>query len=133
MPFAGAQLAHSQGSLVLLAVLASLASNIGSIPAYWVGAKGGRPAVERFGRFVLLGERDLDRAEHFFAKYGSITVLVGRMLPIIRTFIALPAVDLRSYVRPRHRRASRSSKHCLLRPWIISLPEKLNAPHLITC
>ena len=91
MPFAGAQLARSQMDLVILALLASLASNIGSIPAYWVGAKGGRPAVERFGRYVLLGEKDLDRAEHFFAKYGSITVLVGRMLPIIRTFIALPA------------------------------------------
>ena len=91
MPFAGAQLAHSQMDLVILALLASLASNIGSIPAYWVGAKGGRPAVERFGQYVLLGEKDLDRAEHFFAKYGSITVLVGRMLPIIRTFIALPA------------------------------------------
>ena len=47
--------------------------------------------MERFGRYVLLGEKDLDRAEHFFGKYGSITVLVGRMLPIIRTFIALPA------------------------------------------
>lgn len=91
MPFAGAQLAHSQADLILLALLASLASNLGSIPAYWVGAKGGRPAVERFGRFVLLGEGDLERAEHFFLKYGSITVLVGRMLPIIRTFIALPA------------------------------------------
>lgn len=91
MPFAGAQLAHSQLALVILATLASLASNIGSIPAYWVGATGGRPMVERFGKYVLLGEKDLDRAEHFFNKYGSITVLVGRMLPIIRTFIALPA------------------------------------------
>lgn len=91
MPFAGAQLAHSQWDLVILATLAALASNIGSIPAYWVGAKGGRPAVERFGKYVLLGGKDLDRAEHFFAHYGSIAVLVGRMLPIIRTFIALPA------------------------------------------
>jgi membrane protein DedA with SNARE-associated domain len=91
MPFAGAQLAHSQWDLIVLATLASLASNVGSMPAYWVGAKGGRPAVERFGKYVLLGQRDLDRAEHFFNHYGSITVLVGRMLPIIRTFIALPA------------------------------------------
>lgn len=91
MPFAGAQLAHSRGDLILIAVLASLASNLGSIPAYWVGAVGGRPMVERFGRYVLLTRRDLDRAEHFFAHYGSITVLVGRMLPIVRTFIALPA------------------------------------------
>jgi membrane protein DedA with SNARE-associated domain len=91
MPFAGFALAHSRLDLVILATLAALASNIGSIPAYWVGAHGGRPMVERFGRYVLLSRRDLDIAERFFAKYGSITVLVGRMLPIVRTFIALPA------------------------------------------
>ena len=91
MPFAGSVLASTQWQLVILATVASLASNIGSIPAYWIGAKGGRPMVERFGSYVLLSKRDLDLAEHFFAKYGSIAVLVGRMLPIVRTFIALPA------------------------------------------
>jgi membrane protein DedA with SNARE-associated domain len=91
MPFAGYALAHSQLQLILLATLASLASNIGSIPAYWIGAKGGRPMVERYGSYVLLSKRDLDMADHFFARYGSITVLIGRMLPIVRTFIALPA------------------------------------------
>ena len=91
MPLAGYALAHSQWQLILLATVASLASNIGSIPAYWVGARGGRPMVERFGGYVLLSRRDLDLCEHFFEKYGSITVLIGRMLPIIRTFIALPA------------------------------------------
>ena len=91
MPLAGFALAHSQWDLIMLATVASIASNIGSIPAYWVGAKGGRPMVERFGGYVLLSRRDLDLCEHFFAKYGSITVLVGRMLPIVRTFIALPA------------------------------------------
>ncbi len=91
MPLAGFALAHSQWQLVLLATVASIASNVGSIPAYWVGAKGGRPMVERFGGYVLLSRRDLDLCEHFFEKYGSITVLIGRMLPIVRTFIALPA------------------------------------------
>jgi membrane protein DedA with SNARE-associated domain len=91
MPFAGFVLASTQAKLILLATIASLASNIGSIPAYWVGARGGRPMVERFGGYVLLSRRDLDMVEHFFNKYGSITVLVGRMLPIVRTFIALPA------------------------------------------
>ena len=91
MPFAGYALAHSQWQLILLATLASLASNLGSIPAYWVGARGGRPLVERYGSYILLSKRDLDLAEHFFARYGSIAVLVGRMLPIVRTFIALPA------------------------------------------
>ena len=91
MPLAGVALAHSQLQLILLATVASLASNLGSIPAYWVGARGGRPMVERYGRWMLLSRRDLDRVDFFFAKYGSITVLVGRMLPIVRTFIAFPA------------------------------------------
>lgn len=91
MPFAGFVLAHSQWDLIILATVASLASNVGSIPAYWVGAKGGRPMVERFGGYVLLSRHDLDRVDFFFNKYGSITVLIGRMLPIVRTFIALPA------------------------------------------
>src|SRR5580692_6163266 len=91
MPFAGATLAHGQMDLIVLATLASLASNLGSIPAYWVGAKGGRPMVERYGSWLLLSRHDLDRVDHFFARYGSITVLIGRMLPIVRTFIAFPA------------------------------------------
>lgn len=91
MPLAGYALAHSQMQLILLATVASLASNLGSIPAYWVGAKGGRPMVERYGSWLLLSRRDLDRVDHFFARYGSITVLIGRMLPIVRTFIAFPA------------------------------------------
>jgi membrane protein DedA with SNARE-associated domain len=99
MPLAGVALVHTLGmsamqvqmQLVLLATVASLASNLGSVPAYWAGARGGRPMVERYGRWVLLSRRDLDRVDHFFARYGSITVLVGRMLPIVRTFIAFPA------------------------------------------
>ena len=91
MPLAGYALAHTQLDLIILATLASLASNLGSIPAYWVGAHGGRPMVERYGSYMLLSRRDLDLVDHFFAKFGSITVLVGRMLPIVRTFIAFPA------------------------------------------
>ena len=91
MPLAGYALAHTQMQLILLTTLASLGCNLGSIPAYWVGARGGRPLVERYGRYVLLSRRDLDLAERFFAHYGSVTVLIGRMLPIVRTFIALPA------------------------------------------
>ena len=91
MPFAGYKLAHDWASLVLVATVASIASNIGSIPAYWLGAVGGRPMIERYGRYILLNRRDLDLAEKFFNRYGSIAVLVGRMLPIVRTFIAFPA------------------------------------------
>jgi membrane protein DedA with SNARE-associated domain len=91
MPLAGYALAHTQLDLIVLATVASLASNLGSIPAYWVGARGGRPMVERYGSFMLLSRRDLDLVDRFFDRYGSIAVLIGRMLPIIRTFIAFPA------------------------------------------
>ena len=91
MPFAGYKLGHSFVDLVVLATVSSFASNLGSIPAYWLGAKGGRPMVERYGRFILLSRRDLDLADRFFNRFGSITVLLGRMLPIVRTFIAFPA------------------------------------------
>ena len=91
MPLAGYALAHSQWDLIILATVASLASNLGSIPAYWVGARGGRPMVERYGSYLLLSRHDLDRVDHFFNRFGSIAVLIGRMLPIIRTFIAFPA------------------------------------------
>ena len=91
MPLAGYALAHTQLDLIILATVASLASNLGSIPAYWVGARGGRPMVERYGSFVLLSRHDLDRVDQFFARFGSIAVLIGRMLPIVRTFIAFPA------------------------------------------
>jgi len=91
MPFAGASLAHSQLDLILLATIASLASNLGSIPAYWVGAKGGRPMVLRYGSWLLLSRHDIDRVDNFFTRYGAFAVLIGRMLPIVRTFIAFPA------------------------------------------
>ena len=91
MPFAG-YLAHA-GRLTLIgvAVAGAIGCNVGSALAYWVGAAGGRPFIAKYGRFVLLDQHDLERAEHFFARYGSITVFVGRLLPIVRTFIALPA------------------------------------------
>jgi membrane protein DedA with SNARE-associated domain len=91
MPLAGYALAHTQLQLIILATVASLASNLGSIPAYWVGAKGGRPMVERYGSFILLSRHDLDMVDRFFVRFGSIAVLLGRMLPIVRTFIAFPA------------------------------------------
>ncbi len=91
MPLAGYALCHTQMQLILLATVASLASNIGSIPAYWVGAKGGRPMVLRYGSYLLLSQHDIDRVDSFFARFGSLAVLIGRMLPIIRTFIAFPA------------------------------------------
>jgi membrane protein DedA with SNARE-associated domain len=91
MPFSGYLVHTGRLTLIGVALAGALGCNIGSAIAYWIGAFGGRPFIARYGRFVLLDHRDLDRAEHFFAKYGSITVFVGRLLPVVRTFIALPA------------------------------------------
>lgn len=91
MPFAGYVLGTGVGKLLLVATAGAIGCNLGSIPAYWIGAWGGRPAVERFGRFVLLNTHDLDRVEGYFQRFGGLTVLVGRLLPVVRTFIALPA------------------------------------------
>jgi membrane protein DedA with SNARE-associated domain len=91
MPFAGYQVYLGHLNLYGVATAGALGCNLGSVVAYWVGAWGGRPLVERFGRYVLLSKHDLDRTTGFFEKYGSITVLLGRLLPVVRTFIALPA------------------------------------------
>jgi len=91
MPFAG--FAVSQGHMSLFGiVVAGVAGNlVGSWISYAVGFYGGKPFVERYGRYVLLRPHHLVVAERFFARYGPITVFVGRLLPIVRTFISLPA------------------------------------------
>ncbi len=91
MPFAGYLASTGRFSLVLAATAGALGCNIGSTLAYAVGARGGRSLVERWGRYVLLSPADLDRAERFFRRFGAPAVLVGRLLPVVRTFIALPA------------------------------------------
>jgi membrane protein DedA with SNARE-associated domain len=91
MPFAGYLVHTGQLKLFWVATAGAIGCNLGSIPAYWLGAWGGRPAVERFGKYILLSRHDLDRTEHFFQRFGGITVLIGRLLPVVRTFIALPA------------------------------------------
>lgn len=91
MPFAGYLVSIGQFSLIGAATAGALGCNLGSTVAYYVAAKGGRPAVERWGRYVLFGPDDLKRTDAFFARYGSLTVFIGRLLPVVRTFIAFPA------------------------------------------
>ncbi|TMV46916.1 DedA family protein, partial [Thioclava sp. BHET1] len=69
----------------------AIGCNIGSTAAYCIGAWGGRAFIHRWGKWVLLRHSHLERAEHFFARYGSATVFVGRLLPGVRSFISLPA------------------------------------------
>src|SRR5271167_1941578 len=91
MPFSGYLVHTGQLQLFWVATAGAIGCNLGSVVAYWIGAIGGRPFIMKYGRFVLLNHHDLDRAEHFFSRYGGITVFIGRLLPIVRTFIALPA------------------------------------------
>jgi membrane protein DedA with SNARE-associated domain len=91
MPFAGYLVATGQLNLWLVATAGAIGCNLGSIIAYEAGKHGGRPIVERWGKYILIDAHDLDRADAFFLKYGSLAVLIGRLLPVIRTFIAFPA------------------------------------------
>lgn len=91
MPFAGYLVSVGKFSLLGAATMGALGCNIGSTVAYLVAAKGGRRAIERWGAYVLIRPVELARTEQFFLRYGAITVFVGRLLPVVRTFIAFPA------------------------------------------
>ncbi len=91
MPFAGYLVYTGRFSLFWVATAGAIGCNLGSAVAYWIGAFGGRPLVEKYGSYILLDHRDLDRTTRFFERFGTITVLVARLLPVVRTFIALPA------------------------------------------
>jgi membrane protein DedA with SNARE-associated domain len=91
MPFAGYLVSTGRFNLVLVATAGALGCSLGSTVAHGIGMYGGRPLVERWGAYVLMSRRDLNLADRFFARYGGITVFVARLLPVLRTFIALPA------------------------------------------
>src|SRR3954467_1829216 len=88
LPFAGYLVSQGQMNLWLVATVGALGRNLGSAAAYAVGRYGGRRAVERWGKYVRLTRKDLERADRFFDRFGSAAVLIARMLPVIRTFIA---------------------------------------------
>jgi membrane protein DedA with SNARE-associated domain len=91
MPFAGYLVFEGTMRLLWVATAGAIGCNLGSLVAYEIGFYGGRPLVERYGRWVLLSRRELDWADRFFARWGYLAVFVARLLPVIRTFIALPA------------------------------------------
>ena len=91
LPFAGYLASTGRFSLAGVATAGALGCNIGSTAAYLAAAQGGRPLVERWGSFLLIRKDELRSVEIFFARWGAITVFFGRLLPVIRTFIAVPA------------------------------------------
>ena len=82
---------HHQLSLVVVIVVATLAEVLGSLAGYLIGYYGGRPLVDRFGKYVLLTHKDLDRAEAWFARRGEPVVLFGRFIPLLRSFVSFAA------------------------------------------
>jgi membrane protein DedA with SNARE-associated domain len=91
MPFAGYLVSTGQFSLLGVATAGAVGCNIGSTIAYFVASTGGRKVFERWGAYILISSDEINRAERFFARYGSITVFFARLLPVVRTFIAFPA------------------------------------------
>jgi len=91
MPFSGYLVYKGEMNLWGVGVAGALGCVLGSLVAYWVGMYGGRPLIEKYGRYILLSRHDLDLADRWFSKYGEAIVFVSRLLPAIRTFIAFPA------------------------------------------
>jgi len=91
MPFAGFLASQGRFNLWALGAVGALGCVIGSIPAYYLGLYGGRPLIEKYGKWVLLSHHDLDLADRLFQRHGEPVVFFARLLPVVRTFIAFPA------------------------------------------
>jgi len=95
MPLAGWFLVKDQGHgleyLLLAAFYGALGNLLGSLVAYYAGAWGGRPLLQKYGRWILITPKELDWADRWFAKYGEVTVFATRLMPVVRTFISFPA------------------------------------------
>lgn len=91
MPFSGYLVYTGEMTLWGIALAGAVGCVLGSLVAYYIGIVGGRPLVERYGKYVLISHRDLHLADRWFQRHGDITIFVGRLLPVIRTFIAFPA------------------------------------------
>ena len=91
MPFAGFLVFQGKMTLHGAALAGAIGCVVGSIPAYYLGMFGGRPLIEKYGKWVLVSHKELDVADRLFKRYGQWVVFAGRLLPVIRTFIAFPA------------------------------------------
>ncbi len=129
MPFAGYLVSTGELNLWWAATAGALGCNLGSIVAYEIGRRGGRPMAEKFGRYVLIGPGELDLADRFFNRWGTWAILIGRMLPVIRTFIAFPAGVARMKLIPFHVYTFIGSwPFCLLLTWVgMTLGDKWNS------
>src|SRR5258708_23461060 len=90
MPFSGYLVATGRFELQMVAIAGAVGCLLGSYVAYFVGSWGGRPFIERYGRYILIAPPELEIADRLFERWGSHTVFSSRMLPVVRTFISLP-------------------------------------------
>ncbi|MCA9842126.1 MAG: DedA family protein [Cyanobacteria bacterium HKST-UBA03] len=100
LPFAGILVADGKLNYHGAAFAGALGCVVGSLPSYWLGLVGGRPFLEKHGKWLLLTHRDLQTAESWVDKYGDWAFFLCRMLPIVRTFISLPAGILKAHFWP---------------------------------
>jgi len=100
LPFAGflvsdpsqiEKLTNAHWNYWIVVIAATIGNTVGSLIAYAIGAWGGRPFLERWGKYLLIRHHEIELAEHFFTRYGSATAFFSRLLPIVRTFISFPA------------------------------------------
>jgi membrane protein DedA with SNARE-associated domain len=87
----GAKVGFGAGAFVVLALAGTLGYLVGALAGWWVGLRGGRPLLERHGRLFHLGPERLERAERWFDRFGNVGVLVGRLTPLVRSFVSIPA------------------------------------------
>ncbi|MGD9684211.1 MAG: DedA family protein [Candidatus Obscuribacterales bacterium] len=97
MPTAGILVQQGKMNFHLAALAGAVGCVVGSIPSYFLGMKGGRPFLEKYGRWFLLKAKDLETADKWVNKYGDMTFFICRMLPVVRTFISFPAGVLRAH------------------------------------
>ncbi|MBI3952615.1 MAG: DedA family protein [Candidatus Doudnabacteria bacterium] len=91
MPFSGFLIESGRFNLWGLGLAGAVGSVVGSVITYALGYYGGRPLIIKYGRFVLISQHDLELTEKFFKKFGSLSSFIGRVLPVVRTFISIPA------------------------------------------
>ena len=87
----GAKIGFGFGAFVVMALAGTLGYFVGSLVGWWIGRYGGRPLLERRGRWFHLTPAKLDRAERWFARWGNVGVLIGRLAPVVRSFVSIPA------------------------------------------
>lgn len=91
MPFAGYLVSRGEMNIWGVGIAGAVGCVLGSLVAYWVGMYGGRPLIEKYGKYVLISRQDLELADRWFSRYGEAIIFTSRLLPAVRTFIAFPA------------------------------------------